>query len=123
MKPLSTPRPVRASNPFSTEFSHKLDPERASGLTASSASMAHNFTVLRFREPHVARPFKVPLYPILPIVFVVTCGYLFYSSVMYAQSQQAVHITFWVMGFGAVAWALMRALKRRWRWLPISWPI
>jgi amino acid transporter len=69
--------------------------------------------VLRFREPHVARPFKVPLYPILPLVFVITCGYLFYSSVTYAQSQQAVHITFWVMGFGAVAWALMRMLKRR----------
>ncbi len=69
--------------------------------------------VLRFREPHVARPFKVPLYPILPLVFVITCGYLFYSSVTYAQSQQAVHITFWVMGFGAVAWVLMRMLKRR----------
>lgn len=69
--------------------------------------------VLRFREPHVARPFKVPLYPILPIVFVVTCGYLFYSSVTYAQSQQAVHVTFWVMGLGAVAWVLMRVLKRR----------
>jgi amino acid transporter len=69
--------------------------------------------VLRFREPHVARPFRVPLYPILPLVFVITCGYLFYSSVTYAQSQQAVHVTFWVMGFGAVAWVVMRALKRR----------
>jgi amino acid transporter len=69
--------------------------------------------ILRFREPHVARPFKVPLYPILPLIFVITCGYLFYSSVTYAQSQQAVHITFWVMGFGAVAWVLMRAFRRR----------
>jgi amino acid transporter len=69
--------------------------------------------ILRFREPHVARPFKVPLYPILPLIFVITCGYLFYSSVTYAQSQQAVHITFWVMGLGAIAWALMRALNRR----------
>jgi amino acid transporter len=69
--------------------------------------------VLRFREPHVARPFKVPLYPILPIVFVITCGYLFYSSVTYAQSQQAVHITYWVMGLGVAAWALMRAIKGR----------
>jgi amino acid transporter len=68
--------------------------------------------VLRFREPHVARPFKVPLYPILPIVFVVTCGYLLHASITYAQSQQAVHITFWVMGAGAVAWVLMRLLKR-----------
>ena len=69
--------------------------------------------VLRFREPHVARPFKVPLYPILPLLFVITCGYLFYSSVTYAQSQQAVHVTFWVMGVGAVAWAAMRVLRRR----------
>jgi amino acid transporter len=69
--------------------------------------------VLRFREPHVARPFRVPLYPILPLVFVITCGYLFYSSVTYAQSQQAVHVTFWVMGFGAVAWAIMRFLGKR----------
>ena len=69
--------------------------------------------VLRFREPHVPRPFKVPLYPILPLVFVITCGYLFYSSVAYAQSQQAVHITFWVMGAGAVAWVVMRVLRRR----------
>jgi amino acid transporter len=69
--------------------------------------------VLRFREPHVARPFKVPLYPILPLVFVITCGYLFYSSVTYAQSQQAVHITFWVMGVGFAAWVLMRVLKGR----------
>jgi amino acid transporter len=69
--------------------------------------------ILRFREPHIARPFKVPLYPILPIVFIVTCGYLFYSSVTYAQSQQAVHITYWVMGAGVVAWVLMRLLRRR----------
>ena len=69
--------------------------------------------VLRFREPHVARPFKVPMYPILPIVFVVTCGYLFYSSVTYAQSQQAVHITFWLMGAGVVAWLLMRLTRKR----------
>jgi amino acid transporter len=69
--------------------------------------------VLRFREPHAARPFKVPMYPILPLVFIVTCGYLFYSSVTYAQSQQAVHVTFWVMAAGAVAWVLMRLLGRR----------
>jgi hypothetical protein len=43
----------------------------------------------------------------------VTCCYLFYSSVTYAQSQQAVHITYWVMGLGVVAWALMRVIKGR----------
>jgi lipoprotein signal peptidase len=54
----------------------------------------------------------VPGYPILPIVFVLTCGYLFYSSVTYAQSQQAVHVALGVMAAGAVAWILMRLLGR-----------
>ncbi|MDQ3439999.1 MAG: amino acid permease [Planctomycetota bacterium] len=40
--------------------------------------------VLRRREPHVERPFRVPLYPLTPILFIVVCGYMFYSSVMYA---------------------------------------
>ena len=67
--------------------------------------------VLRFKYPHVARPFKVPLYPILPVAFVATCAYLLYSSVSYAQQEKAVHITFYVMALGLVAWNLAR-LKR-----------
>jgi amino acid transporter len=69
------------------------------------------FFVLRLRYPHVARPFKVPLYPILPIAFVATCGYLFYSSVTYAQSQNAVKWSFYVMGAGLVAWIIARLRK------------
>lgn len=69
--------------------------------------------VLRFREPTIARPFKVPLYPILPIVFVATCGYLFYSSVTYAQSKQAVSIALYVMLAGLIVWALLRVTRRR----------
>ncbi|HWL75711.1 MAG TPA: amino acid permease [Burkholderiaceae bacterium] len=69
--------------------------------------------VLRLREPTIARPFKVPLYPILPIVFIGTCGYLFYSSVTYAQSKQAVGIALYVMLAGLVVWALMRLTRRR----------
>ncbi|HKO66178.1 MAG TPA: amino acid permease [Burkholderiaceae bacterium] len=69
--------------------------------------------VLRLREPLIARPFKVPLYPILPIVFIATCGYLFYSSVTYAQSKQAVNIALYVMLTGLVVWALLRLTRRR----------
>ena len=69
--------------------------------------------VLRFREPTIARPFKVPLYPILPIVFVATCGYLFYSSVTYAQSKQAVNIALYVMLTGLIVWALLRVTRKR----------
>lgn len=67
--------------------------------------------VLRFKYPHVARPFKVPLYPILPIAFIATCGYLLYSSITYAQSQKAVHVAFYVMAAGLAAWIVAR-LKR-----------
>jgi amino acid transporter len=69
------------------------------------------FFVLRFKYAHVARPFKVPLYPILPIAFIATCGYLFYSSVTYAQSQNAVQISFYVMGVGLIAWIAARLKK------------
>jgi amino acid transporter len=69
--------------------------------------------VLRFREPTIARPFKVPLYPILPIIFIATCGYLFYSSVIYAQSKQAVSIAFYVMLTGLVVWGVLRLTRKR----------
>lgn len=71
--------------------------------------------VLRFRYPGAARPFKVPLYPVLPLVFVGTCAYLFYRSVTYAQSQNAVHVALYVMAAGLAAWAVARLynLKRR----------
>ena len=69
--------------------------------------------VLRFREPTIARPFKVPLYPILPIVFIATCGYLFFSSVTYAQSKEAVSIALYVMLAGLIAWGLLRLTHKR----------
>jgi len=68
--------------------------------------------VLRFREPTIMRPFKVPLYPILPIIFVATCGYLFYSSVTYAQSQQAVNIALYVMLAGLIVWGALRLTRK-----------
>ncbi len=39
--------------------------------------------VLRKKEPHAERPFKVPLYPILPLIFCITSAYLLYSSIVY----------------------------------------
>jgi len=68
--------------------------------------------VLRRRYPGVARPFRVPLYPFLPLAFVATCAYLFYSSVTYAQSQGAVRISFYVMGAGLAAWVIARLRAR-----------
>ncbi|MDQ4139144.1 MAG: amino acid permease [Bacteroidota bacterium] len=39
--------------------------------------------VLRKKEPHRERPFRVPLYPITPLIFCATSAYLLYSSLMY----------------------------------------
>ncbi len=39
--------------------------------------------VLRRKEPDVERPFRVPLYPLTPILFCLTTIYLLYSSVAY----------------------------------------
>jgi amino acid transporter len=58
--------------------------------------------VLRRREPHATRPFRTPLYPALPLVFVLTCAYLFYSSVVHARSQNAGFVALAVMASGAV---------------------
>jgi basic amino acid/polyamine antiporter, APA family len=67
--------------------------------------------VLRFRYPHVARPFKVPLYPILPIVFVGTCVFLLYRSLIFTFENQAIRVAIYVMLSGVVVWIIARLKK------------
>jgi amino acid transporter len=40
--------------------------------------------VLRVNEPHVERPFRVPLFPLVPLLFCATCGYMLYSGIRFA---------------------------------------
>ena len=40
--------------------------------------------ILRFRDAHVPRPFKAPLFPLVPLVFCAMCGYMLYSACDYA---------------------------------------
>jgi len=42
--------------------------------------------VLRRREPDAPRPFRTPLYPLVPAIFCLTCAYMLYSSVTYAAA-------------------------------------
>jgi APA family basic amino acid/polyamine antiporter len=42
--------------------------------------------VLRQRDPHLPRPFTVPLYPELPLLFCGICAYMIYAGIEYAQS-------------------------------------
>ena len=43
--------------------------------------------VLRFKEPHVERPYRVTGYPVTTIIFCVVCAFLIYSAVSYAWNQ------------------------------------
>ncbi|WP_052517878.1 APC family permease [Archangium violaceum] len=62
--------------------------------------------VLRRREPHVARPFRVPLYPLTPLLFCASCAYLLYSSLAYTGVGALVGVA--VLATGLVPLALMR---------------
>jgi amino acid transporter len=42
--------------------------------------------VLRQRDSHVERPFSVPLFPELPLLFCGICAYMIYAGIEYAQS-------------------------------------
>ncbi|HEY3393591.1 MAG TPA: amino acid permease, partial [Lacipirellulaceae bacterium] len=69
--------------------------------------------ILRHKNPDVPRPFNVPLYPLLPAIFVCTCAYLFYSSITYAQSQNAGYVAIAVVAAGAVVLIAMQASASR----------
>lgn len=43
--------------------------------------------VLRVREPATARPFKVPLFPLLPLLFCAMCAYMLWASLSYVYSK------------------------------------
>ena len=77
-------------------------------LTLTGAALI----VLRLRDRDAARPFRVPLYPLTPLAFIAVCGFLFWSSVSYAASRNALHVCVLVMAVGAVAWAITRSRGR-----------
>ena len=44
--------------------------------------------VLRMREPDLERPFRVPLYPLTPLVFCSVCAFMLWSSLSYVHGQE-----------------------------------
>jgi amino acid transporter len=73
--------------------------------------------VLRAREPHTARPFKVPFYPILPIIFCAACAYMLQSSLGYVGGNtflgvNAAWVGVGVLGIGVVLMVMLGGLKR-----------
>jgi amino acid transporter len=73
--------------------------------------------VLRAKFKDVARPFKVPLYPVLPLIFCAASAYLLYSSVSYVWSLNAEGIgvltSLGVLIVGALVLLFLFGLERR----------
>lgn len=72
--------------------------------------------VLRVREPHTERPFKVPLFPLLPLLFCATCAYMLWSSLSYVYSKtlgglNAAWIGVAVLAAGGVLLLLLHAQR------------
>jgi amino acid transporter len=61
--------------------------------------------VLRARDREAARPFRVPWYPLTPIVFCAACGWLLYSSIAYAGTGALLGVA--VLAAGLVPLALV----------------
>jgi len=60
--------------------------------------------VLRIREPHIYRPFCVPFYPVIPLLFCTSCGYLLYSSLVYTGVGALVGVLVVTAGIPLLFW-------------------
>lgn len=65
--------------------------------------------VLRRKEPDAKRPFRVPLYPLTPLIFCLTSAYLLYSSLAYTGLGALVGVG--VLLVGALLLAVLPAIE------------
>lgn len=66
--------------------------------------------VLRFKEPHVERPYRVPGYPLTPLVFAGVCAFLIYSAVIYKPWIALVSCG--LLALGLPLWLISNRLAR-----------
>ncbi len=67
--------------------------------------------VLRKREPQITRPFRVPFYPVTPLLFCAVCGYLLYSSLVYTGVGAIVGVAVVIAGIPLLLWNRYRQNK------------
>ena len=60
--------------------------------------------VLRWREPGRARPFRVPLYPLTPLLFCSACAYMLYASLAYTGTGALFGAALLLCGVPALLW-------------------
>jgi basic amino acid/polyamine antiporter, APA family len=74
--------------------------------------------VLRYKEPHRERPFRVPFYPITPLLFCLTSAYLLYSSLVYTGLGALVGVG--VLISGVLVLLALPALEKMPRFSPAA---
>jgi APA family basic amino acid/polyamine antiporter len=68
--------------------------------------------ILRIREPNVARPFRVPLYPLPPLLFCASCIYMLQASIAYTGIGALIGMAVLVLGL-PVFWFVRSSGKRQ----------
>jgi amino acid transporter len=102
-KPWIAPKLESALQPFNMSLPDKFNKEPMDGFndivacTAPVFWLFFTFTgfaliVLRSREPERERPFRVPLYPLLPIIFCLSSLFMLYKSTAWAIQQGPAEI-------------------------------
>jgi amino acid transporter len=71
--------------------------------------IAISIFVFRRRHPDYAPPYRVPLYPVLPIIFIGTCLWMLYSSLAYTGTGALVGVA--VLAVGAPLLLFNRARR------------
>ncbi len=54
--------------------------------------------VLRIKDPHIKRPFRAPLHPLLPVAFCASCLYMLQASIAYTGIGALVGVTVLLVG-------------------------
>ena len=77
--------------------------------------------VLRYRDRNAERPFRVPLYPVTPLLFCVVCAYMLWSSINHAGRYSWVGLLVLAAGVPLLLAARPRAtMAERRRELPVE---
>lgn len=67
--------------------------------------------LLRWKDPQTPRPFRVPLFPLLPLVFCSVCVYMFYSSVTFAGALALIPVV--PLGLGIVVYFASQVMGQK----------
>ncbi|MDZ7720304.1 MAG: APC family permease [Balneolaceae bacterium] len=61
--------------------------------------------IFRYRSETDQRPFSVPLYPVTPVLFLIACGYMLYSSLAFTGTGALAGVAILLAGLPVYFWA------------------